>query len=389
MSWSLIWLAVLIFHLLFIYFLLSLKKKEYPEFKKPFTVIIPCYNEEPAYLKKCVESILSALGKKQVILVDDGSNKAETLACLKSFKTFTNLTIIRQSNKGKRYAHETGLKKAKYKYIIFVDSDTIVEKNAFLELIKPFNNENIWAVSGNVKLANRNQNLLTKMIATLYWNSFNIIRKATTNAHFINVCPGALSAYRRDYLDKVMPYYIKQKFYGRKCSISDDRYLTARIIMVHNKKIAFQEKAVCYTYSPHTFKGFFKQLIRWSKGNIRETILLFKAPGKFKKIKYLYFSFFCLLALLVSLFLKMSLAVFLILSIIRLDLAGILFSILIIFSWLIIFSLLYSTYMFFEKEGRKQIFYRVLYSFVYEFLFFFSLVPAIIGVRNQGKWATR
>jgi len=391
MAFAFIWNIILIGYLVFIYILLALNNKKYSPYNKPFSIIIPCYNEDKRYLKECIRSIFKAKGKKQVILVDDGSNNLDTRDAINELKgEFPELVVLYQKNMGKRHAHQLGLKECRYDIAIFVDSDTIIDENAFMELIKPFQDENIGAVSGNVKLANEKENFLTKMISAMFWTSFNISRRASANAFYMQVCPGCLSAYRTSYLRKIMPSYINQKFLGKPCTISDDRYLTLRVQMCCGKKVAFQGDAMSYTYISSNVKGFFKTLLRWKKGCIKEILLLlFKAPNKRKNLLLVVDTFFNLLLSYTMLFFKFMLLIFLIIGIINrqyLIIALSLFSLVVI---MVIFSGLHALYMLFEEEGRKKFLYKIVYNLFYEFFLFATIVPATLGIRNQGSWGTR
>src|SRR3989344_5588271 len=42
-------------------------------FYTPFTVVVPCYNEDPVLLERCIESVENAKGDKKIIIIDDGS----------------------------------------------------------------------------------------------------------------------------------------------------------------------------------------------------------------------------------------------------------------------------------------------------------------------------
>ena len=59
----------------------------------------------------------------------------------------------------------------------------------------------------------------------------------------MSVIAGALGCYRKNLLLRLEKDYLNQKFLGKSCSISDDRYLTQRIQTRFKKKIYYQELA--------------------------------------------------------------------------------------------------------------------------------------------------
>jgi hyaluronan synthase len=370
-----------LFYIIYIY-LLWFKRKErsYPNYFKPFSVIIPCYNEGYDELVSCVSSCLNAEGNKQVILVNNNSTKHETRLAIKDLMMrHRNLIVCSEERQGKRFAHSKGLKYAKYGLIVFVDSDTIIERNAFIELIKPFRNQKVGAVAGQIKVMNKDKNTLTRSMSAMFWTSCNIFRKASSSIGYMGVIAGALGAYRKDLLIKLEHDYINQKFLGKPCSISDDRYLTMRIQMRFNKDIEYCEKAIGYTYVPHKVKQTWRMLERWRRGVLRESLLVWKEPFWRKPILMLDVQFNFLFIYLI-----MILRVFFFYSFFTsIGVIGIMYSIL----WFFLISSMYSTIM--MVENTKEFPYKLVWSFFYEFFFIFTVITATLKIRNQGAWATR
>lgn len=88
------------------------------------SVVIPTYNRE----KYLMRAINSALGFKEIIIIDDGSTD-NTKSLFK--KTAPNIKYFCSSkNKGVNAARNLGVKKSKGKYILFLDSDDELTKNA-------------------------------------------------------------------------------------------------------------------------------------------------------------------------------------------------------------------------------------------------------------------
>jgi len=85
------------------------------------SVIIPAYNQGH-YLEGCVQSVLNQSYQDfEVIIVDDGSTD-RTKEIGTSFSD-SRVHYIYQSNKGLSGARNTGIKKARGKYITYLDSD--------------------------------------------------------------------------------------------------------------------------------------------------------------------------------------------------------------------------------------------------------------------------
>ena len=106
------------------------------------SVIVPIYNVEK-YLEKCINSLLSqTLEDIQIILVNDGSkDNSGNIAkeCEKNNKD--RVIYVEKENGGLSDARNYGLKCAKGKYVVFVDSDDWVTDD-FFEFICNHLNEN-------------------------------------------------------------------------------------------------------------------------------------------------------------------------------------------------------------------------------------------------------
>jgi glycosyltransferase involved in cell wall biosynthesis len=97
-----------------------------------FSVIIPTYNradEIGELLKSLIVQTLSP-EKFEVIVVDDGSTD-NTLGIIESFKINSDIRIavINQDHKGPGAARNLGMKHARGKYFVFIDSDCIADPN--------------------------------------------------------------------------------------------------------------------------------------------------------------------------------------------------------------------------------------------------------------------
>lgn len=101
----------------------------------PISVVIPVYNVEK-YLQTCLDSILrQSFRELEIILVDDGSPDDCPQICDEYAIHDERIQVIHQKNQGISMARNAGIKAASGKYILFVDSDDVLEDTAC---------ENLW-----------------------------------------------------------------------------------------------------------------------------------------------------------------------------------------------------------------------------------------------------
>ena len=97
--------------------------------KDLISIIIPVYNVEN-YVERCLESVLNqTYTNLEIIIIDDGSTDKSSKICEKYKKKDKRIKLSKISNKGTSYARNYAIKKAKGKYINFIDSDNYIESN--------------------------------------------------------------------------------------------------------------------------------------------------------------------------------------------------------------------------------------------------------------------
>lgn len=128
------------------------------------SIIIPVYKVEKT-LRKCVASVLQQDFKDcQVILVDDASPDKCPEICDELVKNENKVQVVhRKENGGLSAARNTGLRKAKGEYIMFMDSDDFLGKDTIPQLMEILGIHHeydilefpVWEHFGNPKKQNR------------------------------------------------------------------------------------------------------------------------------------------------------------------------------------------------------------------------------------------
>lgn len=102
------------------------------------SVIVPVYNTA-SYLTQCLNSLLNQKTKfsYEIICINDGSTD-DSLNILNSYKD--KIKVLNIKNQGPGAARNTGIRHAKGKYLMFVDSDDYVNENFIQKLLEPVKN---------------------------------------------------------------------------------------------------------------------------------------------------------------------------------------------------------------------------------------------------------
>lgn len=101
------------------------------------SIIIPFYNSEE-YLEESIASAASQTYESlDIILVDDGSPDNSIDIAQHAADLDNRIRIVRKENGGLSSARNAGLSVAEGKYVIFLDSDDFLEKDAVRKLAEP------------------------------------------------------------------------------------------------------------------------------------------------------------------------------------------------------------------------------------------------------------
>nr|WP_312075754.1 glycosyltransferase [Chryseobacterium sp.] len=185
------------------------------------------------------------------------------------------LKIYKQpENRGKRHALHRGFTTGTGEIFITIDSDSIIEKDTIRNMASPFVvSENCGGVAGNVKVLNKKQGIIPRMLNVSFVFSFEFIRSAQSSLGFVLCTPGALSAYRRDAVLNCLEEWIDQKFMGEIATIGEDRSMT-NLILRQGFDVKFQKNANVLTNTPTNYKTLHKMFTRWGRSNVRETLMM-------------------------------------------------------------------------------------------------------------------
>lgn len=228
------------------------EKKSYPL----VSIIVPAYNEEVNAVRT-VNSLLSQdYPEIEIIFVDDGSADKTFITVNEQFKRNPKVHVFTKINGGKASALNFGIEKSNGDFVVCIDADTQLKADAVSLLMNKFDEENVAAVAGNVKVGNE-VNMITKWQSIEYITSQNFDRRAFDLLNCITVIPGAIGAFRKDAI------LISGGFTTD--TLAEDCDLTMRLLR-NGYIIRNCTTAISYTEAPETFKQFLKQRFRWSFG---------------------------------------------------------------------------------------------------------------------------
>lgn len=131
--------------------------------QKTISIIIAIFNRKDE-LFELLNSLIAQTDKDfEVIIVDDGSF-VDLLPTVETFKEMLNIQYFKKANSGPGLSRNYGANRAKNDWLVFVDSDVIVEKD-YIENIKKNLENTDCAAFGGADKAHKGFNLLQKAIS--------------------------------------------------------------------------------------------------------------------------------------------------------------------------------------------------------------------------------
>ncbi|WP_369393373.1 bifunctional polysaccharide deacetylase/glycosyltransferase family 2 protein [Streptomyces sp. CG1] len=256
-----------------------------PPVTEPVSVIVPAYNES-AGIEATVRSLAASDHLLEIIVVDDGST--DGTADIVEALGLPGVRVIRQRNAGKPAALNTGIAAASYEIVVMMDGDTVFEPDAVRQLVQPFSDPRIGAVSGNAKVVNRG-GLLGRWQHIEYVVGFNLDRRLFDLAECMPTVPGAIGAWRRAALVRVGGV--------SEATLAEDTDLTMAIWR-DGWRVVYEEKAVAWTEAPASLGALWRQRYRWCYGTLqamwkhRRAVRQSGAAGRFGRRGLLFLLFF-------------------------------------------------------------------------------------------------
>lgn len=145
------------------------------------SVIVPVYNVEK-WVARCIESILKqTFNNFEILLVNDGSTDNSLKICNEYQKVDSRINIINKKNGGLSDARNTGIKNAKGKYLIFIDSDDYVEKDYIEYLLNAVELQNADVAACEFNLVKESGSFIKKETFNIPGNLKNL-----TGIEFLN-----------------------------------------------------------------------------------------------------------------------------------------------------------------------------------------------------------
>ncbi len=266
------------------------------------SVLTPAYCES-ATIAESVRSMLRLRHPKlEVIVINDGSSDDTLAVLIKEFRLYRSsrvpmgeittsavravyesqdsvpLIVIDKANGGKADALNCGINYARHDLFAALDADSIIERDALLQISRPFleRPEETVAVGGIVRVANGctvEHGSITQIRVPNKWLAqFQVIeylraflggRVAFSHANALLIISGAFGLFRREAVVALGGY--------RTDTVGEDMELVIRLHRTRREqnlpcRVEFVANPVCWTEVPEDWRTLRRQRMRWQRG---------------------------------------------------------------------------------------------------------------------------
>lgn len=308
---------------------------------KPISILVPAFNEETGIVST-IRSVLTVdYPTFEVIVINDGSTdqtlqslidafdmkevtyhyrkRLETKPVEKIYQStiYTHLYLLDKKNGGKADALNAGMNASQYPYICSLDADSIIERNAFIKVMKPIidSGDEIIGSGGSIRIANnceiergelKKVGLSSKLLVVHqvieYLRDFLFGRIGFGSKNLLLIVSGAFGVFSKEYCMRIGGY--------RTNTIGEDMDLVVRLHRYVRdeklkKKIVYIPEPVCWTEAPESVSILRKQRNRWHRGLMEslwynKKMFLNPKYGKIGLISFPYYFFIELLGPIVE-----------------------------------------------------------------------------------------
>ncbi|UPW19359.1 glycosyltransferase family 2 protein [Agarivorans sp. TSD2052] len=321
--------------------------------------IVTCYSEGEAIIstiQTLCEQIYS--GEIEIIPVIDGANQnASTLlaakqaqAMMSRYKNRTLLILPKWQRGGRVSSLNAGLSLARGEIILALDGDTSFDNDMILQIVKEFEDPNVPAVGGALRVRNKSLSVATRMQALEYMISIQAGKTGMAHWNLLNNISGAFGAFRRDFLKQIGAW---------DTHTAEDLDLTLRIKQYFkrhpNIRLPFASKAIGHTDAPETWSQLFNQRLRWDGDLIFLFMRKHRASMSPKLTGLKTFTFNFVYGLMQNTVLPLIVVLYNVYLLLFYPLSYVMASLSLLYTFYLLLALLYfSFFLLFVSERRKQ-----------------------------------
>jgi cellulose synthase/poly-beta-1,6-N-acetylglucosamine synthase-like glycosyltransferase len=202
--------------------------------------------------------------KLQIVIIDDASTDATGKIAEQYSKAYSHIKVVhrneKEGRKGKASALSAGFKHAKGEIILCFDADYYPQKDIVEKLTKEFTDPKVDVVQGRVIVLNEPKNMVTRLVALERIGGYRVDQQARESLGLITQFGGTVGGFRRSLLESLGGW--------DESILAEDTDLTFRAYLA-GYRVRYVNDAECYEEAVESWRAYWKQRYRWSKGHMQ------------------------------------------------------------------------------------------------------------------------
>jgi len=254
------------------------KNDWFPPPNHTVSILIPAHNEE-----KVIGRLLDLLVKQdyphekmEIIVLNDASKDRTSEIAHSWERRYPDLIKVvdrERGGMGKSDVMNQGIKMSKNEIIVVFDADYTPKPDTISRLVRWFNDPKVGLVQGRIYVHNKEESLLTRIIAAERFGGFDCDMFARDVLKLGNQYGGTVGAFRKKLIEELGTWDPK--------TLAEDTDLTCRALIA-GYKIKYDVSIDCGEEAPNNIRVYMRQRYRWIRGHtecaLRYTWKLLRSP---------------------------------------------------------------------------------------------------------------
>ena len=165
------------------------------------TVVIINYNYEKFVAAAIDSALAQSYEPLEVVVVDDGSTDGSR-TIIARYKD--RVRTVLQDNGGQGATYNTGWRAAQGEFVLFLDSDDVLTKEAVAKVVQAFEGNSAVKVQFYLEQVDRNLKPLGFLLPSYDFSSMTTREQIANYGNYVGP-PASGNAYRKSFLDQIMP----------------------------------------------------------------------------------------------------------------------------------------------------------------------------------------
>ncbi|OTG73774.1 poly-beta-1,6 N-acetyl-D-glucosamine synthase [Acinetobacter sp. ANC 4169] len=248
------------------------KERQDPPFQQPealpyypkVAVLVPCFNEGDNAEETLSHALALDYPNFEVIAINDGSSDNTASVLNRLADQHEKLRVVHLAhNQGKAMALQAGSLLTDAEYLLGIDGDALLDPHAATWMLRHFlQDETVAAVTGNPRIRTRST-LIGRIQVGEFSSIVGMIKRAQRSFGRLFTVSGVITAFRKSAVHEVG--------YWSPNMLTEDIDITWKLQRA-GWNIHFEPNALVWILMPETFKGLWKQRLRWAMGGAQVLI---------------------------------------------------------------------------------------------------------------------